>query len=322
MDKLFAKLGGHKSLKIAAAILILILPLILMTFRTGNYLTLLLCFILVYIIAVSGLDILFGYCGQISLGHAGFFAIGAYGSAILQSMTGISPLITGIISSLAAMCVAAIIAFPAAKLKFHFLSLATVAFGEIILTFISASPGNITGNFVGYFPKPMILFGFSLDSYPLFYYFALVMVLIALLVKQRIVKSRTGRALEAIRENSVAANGMGINVRKYKVIAFSVSAFYVAFSGAIYGNLVQYISPGLFTFDQSVIFLTMVLFGGSGTILGPVIGASVIQIMNEFLRNLEQYYLMFYGIFLLIVILFMPNGLINIRFKRRNRDAD
>jgi branched-chain amino acid transport system permease protein len=304
-------------IKLILIAVIILLPLIFSGLRTGNYLMLLLCFMLVYIVAVSGLDILFGYCGQISLGHAGFFAIGAYGSAILQKMTGVSPLLTAVVSSIIAMAVAAFIAFPAAKLKFHFLSLATVAFGEIIYQLISASPGGITGNFVGYFPKPMSIFGYEFDTYTKFYYFALVIVAIALLVKYRIVKSKTGRALEAIRENTFAANGMGINVRKYKMIAFCVSAFYVSFSGAIYGHLVEYISPGLFTFDQSVIFLTMVLFGGSGSIFGAVLGASAIQIMNELLRNLEQYYLLFYGIFLLIVILFMPNGLVRIKFKRR-----
>jgi len=311
------KLGKHKIFKLILSVVILVLPLILSGFRNGNYLTLLVCFMLVYIVAVSGLDILFGYCGQISLGHAGFFAIGAYGSAILQTSTGLSPLLTSVLSSVAAMGVAAFIAFPAAKLKFHFLSLATVAFGEIIYSFISASPGGITGNFVGYFPKPMSIFGYKFDTFFKFYYFALVIVALALIIKYRIVKSKTGRALEAIRENTFAANGMGINVRKYKMIAFCASAFYVAFSGAIYGHLVGYISPGLFTFDQSVIFLTMVLFGGSGTIFGAVLGASAIQIMNELLRNLEQYYLLFYGIFLLIVILFMPNGLVRIKFKRR-----
>lgn len=317
MNMLFEKLGKHKVPKLILAVVILLLPVLFGQLRTGNYLTLLFCFILVYVVATSGLDILFGYSGQISLGHAGFFAIGAYGSALLHTATGLSPLITAVVSSILAMAVAAFIAFPAAKLKFHFLSLATVAFGEIIYTMISVSPGNITGNFVGYFPKPMSIFGFKFDSYFKFYYFALAIVVIALVVKYRIINSKTGRAFEAIRENTVAANGMGINVRKYKIIAFSASAFYVAFSGAIYGNLVGYISPGLFTFDQSVIFLTMVLFGGSGTIIGPVVGAMIIQLMNELLRNLQEYYLIFYGVFLLIVILFMPNGLVNLKIKRK-----
>ena len=296
-------------------------PLLMKAFvSNSNYVIQLGVFILIYSIAASGLDILYGYCGQISMGHAGFFAIGAYGSALLTDKLGIPIVFSALLACLIATLVAAIIAFPASKLKFHFLSLATIAFGEIILSLVQASPGEITGNFRGYFPAKIILFGLDFSSdYTLYFYLSLVILGIALAAKLTITHSKTGRSFAAIRENVVAAGGMGIDVRKYKVLAFSISAFYVAAAGALYGHFVNYISPGLFSYNQSVSFITMLLFGGSGSLWGPVVGVIAVQVMNELLRSLEQYQTLFYGVLMLIVILFMPNGLINLKLGKRSK---
>lgn len=288
-----------------------------------NYIIQIGVFILIYSIAASGLDILYGYCGQISMGHAGFFAIGAYGSALITDYLGLPIFVSALIACIVAAAIAAIVAFPAAKLKFHFLSLATIAFGEIVCALVQASPGEITGNFRGYFPAKIILFGLDFSSsYTLYFYLTLFFLIIALVIKQAIVHSKTGRAFVAIRENVVAANGMGINVRKHKIIAFCISAFYVAAAGALYGHFVNYISPGLFQYNQSVSFVTMLLFGGSGCLWGPIIGVAAVQIMNECLRYLEQYQMFFYGILMLVVILFMPNGLIKLRFGGKKKDSE
>lgn len=317
MDKAIKLLGKRWQLKIAGTILILLFPVLVRGSLSADYLVLLGCFIMVYVLAASGLDILFGYCGQISLGHAGFFAIGAYGTSIMDKTLGLPQVVSVLLACLLAVIVAAVIAFPATKLRFHFLSLATIAFGEIIYAFISASPGGITGNFVGFFPRKLVIFGVTLDSYTKFFYFAFVMAVLALVIKQNLIASKTGRALIAIRENVVASGGMGINVRKYKMIAFCTSACYVALSGALYAYLMGYINPSTFMFDQSVMFLTMLLFGGSGTLWGPVLGVISVQLINEALRSFEQYQTMFYGVFLLAVILFMPSGLINLRIRRK-----
>ena len=321
MSKVFGKFGKKGIIQAVIILIALLFPVIANgVLPSPRYFIQIGCFILIYVIAVSGLDILFGYCGQISMGHAGFFAIGAYGSALLTDKLGLHVLLSAIIACVVAALIAVIIAYPAAKLKFHFLSLATIAFGEIIYTLISASPNEITGNFRGYFPAKLILFGQDFSSnYTLFFYFVFAIVVICLLVKQALVKSKTGRAFIAIRENVTAANGMGINVRKYKVMAFCTSAFFVALSGALYGHFVNYISPGLFMFDQSVMFVTMLLFGGSGSLWGPIVGVATVQVINEFLRYLGEYQTLFYGVFLLVVILFMPGGLINIKFNRKKK---
>jgi len=281
----------------------------------ANYLMLIGCFILVYIIAVSGLDLLFGYCGQISLGHAGFFAIGAYGSAILNTTWNIPPMISTLMAAGLSVFIAIIVAYPAAKLRFHFLSLATQAFGWIVYYFVVASPGEITGNYIGYFPKPFSIFGINLGAYIPFYYFALIMAIIFLFIKAMIVDSKTGRAFIAIRENVTAANGMGINVTKYKVMAFAVSAFFVSFAGSLYGHLSAYIAPSTFTVAQSTLFFVMLLFGGNGTFYGPIIGSIAIQIVNELIRSAQQYSQLIYGVLLLFIIMFMPNGIQAVPFR-------
>lgn len=293
----------YKTILIAA---LLLLPLL---FRNYDYGLLIIGYFAIYTIAVSGLDILFGYSGQISMGHAAFFAIGAYGSAIMHEYLHIPAIITTLLAAIIATIIGALLAYPASKLKFHFLSLATIAFQEIVYQLAAQSPGGITGNFTGFFTEPYSIFGFKIDSNTRFYYFALVVVFILLLSKQRLVKSKEGRALIAIKENSQAANGMGINVRKYKVIAFATSAFYTAIAGGMYAHFIGFISPETFSNKQSTMFLTMVLFGGSGSIAGPILGAGSILLLNEGLRFAERYQMLIYGVVLLFAILVMPGGL-------------
>ena len=278
-------------------------------FRNYNYGISILCFIALYVIAVSGLDIVYGYCGQISLGHVAYFAIGAYGSAMLHQYTGIPIILCMIIASILGAAIGALIAYPASKLVFHFLSLATMSFGEIMHQFVAHSPGRITGNSVGLFTDSISFFGFELSTYTRFYYFALICVVIFLTAKVALINSRTGRAFIAIRENAHAANGMGVNVTKYKVIAFATSAFYTAFAGAMYVHLVRYISPDTSVYKQSVMFLTMLLFGGAGSLYGPICGAIAISVINESLRAIENYQMFAYGIILLVVILALPGGI-------------
>lgn len=294
--------------KLLFAVILVCLPMIF-TAAGFDYGILICCFAFLYIIATSGLDVNFGYCGQISMGHAAFFAIGAYGSSILYKFTGMPILLTMVIASILATVIGALIAYPASKLVFHFLSLATIAFGEIVYTLLLNSPGNITGNAIGMFTETVSIFGFELDTYTKFYYFGLICVLLFLFVKYMIVDSRVGRAWIAIRENTHAANGMGINVTKYKVLSFSFSAFYTAFAGAMYSHLVGYIGPDTFTQKQSVMFVTMMLFGGTGSIAGPVCGAVLVLLLTESLRAFEQYQMLIYGILLLVVIVALPGGI-------------
>lgn len=279
----------------------------LIKFIVGNqYPLLIMCIIMIYIIAVTGLDILFGYCGQISLGHAAFFTLGAYTSGLLNMYFSIPLYITIPAATVLTSVLGALLAYPASKLKFHFLSLATVAFGEITYYFLYTSPGGFTRDFKGI---NVVSISFLGEDYLKWYFFLLFFVVLVLLGKTSLIKSRTGRAFTAIRENTHAADGMGINVRKQKIIAFTVSAFLTGLAGAFYVHLIKYISPETSMQKQSVLFLTMLLFGGTASIMGTIIGVASIEILMEAIRPLQEYQMLFYGILLLIVIVALPGGI-------------
>ena len=270
-------------------------------------------FIMLSIIIASGMDILFGYSGQMSMGHAGFYAIGAYGSALISIHFGVPVILSLLISPVLAAAIGALLALPAAKLRFHFLALATIAFGQIVFQLVLQSPGGITGDAIGMRVPRLELFGIRLDmmgDLNATYYFVLFAVVIMLVAKTNIVRSRVGRALLAIRENPHAADGMGINVRKYKIIAFAVSAFFVALAGSIFAHIVGWISPDGFRDTQSVLFVTMLLLGGTASKWGPVVGAGVIIILQEQLRPLANIAVLIYGCILLFVIWLMPGGIV------------
>lgn len=292
--------------KLTLAAVVLLMPIL---FAGSEYLILVCGFIIIYIIAVSGLDIVFGYCGQISMGHAAFYAIGAYGSAIMHDYLKLPVLLTMFLSAILAAFIGALVAYPASKLVFHFLSLSTIAFAEIVYLLITRSPNNITNNFNGYFSQFINVFGLEINTARRFYYFALVFMALFLVAKASLVNSKIGRAFMAIRENTHAANGMGIHVRKFKVIAFTTSAFYTAFAGAMYMHFVKYVHPDTFTIRQSVLFLTMLLFGGTASLMGPVVGAVTVMLLMEGLRSAQDYQMFIYGILLLIVIVLIPGGL-------------
>ena len=266
------------------------------------------CYMELYFIAVSGYDVLFGYCGQINMGLAGFYAIGAYGSALLHAYCNSPIVFSMIIASVAACAVGAILAYPCAKLQFHFLTLATIAFGNIVNQILSHSPGGITGNFNGIYTQRPGIFGFQLTSSTSYYFFGLICVAIFAFIKYRVVHSKMGRAFSAIRDNVKAADGMGINVRFYKVLAFAICAFFTGFAGSMYAHLVGFLSPDTFTQKQSVLFLTMLIFGGTTSFAGPLIGVISLMLITESIRSLTGYQTLVYGVIIILVVVLLPKG--------------
>jgi branched-chain amino acid transport system permease protein len=295
-----------KNLTRAAVVASLVaLPFLIIMIKGNDYGVMISCIMLIYILAVSGLDILFGYSGQVSLGHAAFFVIGAYTTGLLNMYFGTPLYITIPAAAIFATIMGGLLAYPASKLKFHFLALATIAFGEITFNFLYVSPGGFTRDYLG-----ISAVGISfLNDYTSWYFFLLFWVGFALLAKHALVNSRTGRAFIAIRENTHAADGMGINVRWHKILAFMVSAFYTGLAGALFVHLIRYISPETAQHRQSVLFLTMLLFGGTGSMLGPILGVVVVMIMMEIIRPFMEYQMLLFGVLLLIVIIALPGGL-------------
>lgn len=280
-------------------------PLMLSGFSYG---VMLLCFAQIYIIATAGLDILYGYTGQITFATSAFFGIGAYGSVLMNKHLMIPTGLTIFIAAVLGCGIAMLFAYPVSKLRFAFLSLSTISFNYVVYQLITRSPGGITGDFNGMFVPPLNILGVSLKKFDAFFYFGLVCVVIMVILKNLLVRSRVGRAFLAIKQNQHAAEGMGIDTRKYKIYAFGFYGFYVSFAGALYAHLVGFISPETFAETQSVLFLIMAMFGGLASDWGPVIGGASILVLNDALSYLEQYQLLAYGVLLIVFIVFLPGG--------------
>ena len=290
-----------------------------------RYLAMILDYICIYTIAVTGLDLLFGYTGQVSFGQAGFYAIGAYGSTLLSMRVGVTPILSIFLGAIVALIFGLIIAFPASKLVKHFLSLLTIAFGQMVYTFIvgaswlTQGPSGITK-----IPK-VNLFGLEIGGsrgYQQYFWLVAILLVLVLIVKHNIIKSRIGRAFIAVRENPHAAAGMGINVAKYKIMAFGISAFLAGLAGALYAHMVGFISPDTFMATQSNMFMTMLLFGGIGTMVGPLIGATVITVMQQVLQSFASAQTLIYALFILVVLFFLPNGTVGLYDKLRKSFAN
>lgn len=295
--------------KIPAVILpIIIIALFLGIISQNAYFLTIFVFCGIYVIAVSGLDMLFGYSGQISLGHAMFYASGAYTSGILTVKLGVNPWLAMLAGLIVTAILAGIVALPASNLVHQFLALLTIAAGNMMYVFLCKAT-NITNAMRGIRSIPdLSIFGYALHSKLSFAIFTFIMVIFFLFIKQRIIASSTGRAFMAIRENTVAAGGMGINVRKYKIMAFVISALFTSVAGSMYAHFVGYISPETFNSSQSTLLMTMLLFGGMGNPVGPILGSVIIAILNESLQSFNTYKTLIYGILILIAVLFMPRG--------------
>lgn len=284
---------------VVAVVIILMLP--------NNYYAQLLCNIATYGIVVTGLDLCFGYSGQISFGHAAFYCIGAYTAALLSTDLGWDPLLAFVAAIIVAALFGLMLSYPASKLQKHFLSLMTISFGWVVYTFVGAAR-ELTHGYQGMNVVPLRIFGLELRSMQALFVFALVLLILVMIMKRNIVNSRVGRAFQAIRLNAHAANGMGINVRKYKMMAFTLSAALAGMSGAIFSYNVRYVNPESFSSTLSVLLMTMLLFGGIRSYSGPIIGAAVLIFIQDWLQFLGNAQALVYGILIIVVLFFMPNG--------------
>lgn len=301
-----------RKVKPVHAIIAVLILAVVIYMLPQRYMALVLNFICIHAIAVTGLDILFGYTGQISFGHAGFYAIGAYGSVLLNMHLGLPVWLTIILGALISTFIGVIVAFPASKLIKHFLALLTTAFGTIVFIFVSITT-DLTNGFTGISGIPTInLFGYEFKSAASYFFITAGVLILAMILKSNLIHSRIGRAFIAIRESPSAANGMGINVRYYKIMAFAISAFLVGIAGGLYAHLMGFISPDTFNATASNMFMTELLFGGIGTIFGPVIGSAILVIMTELFQVLVRYQMLVYALVILLVLFFMPRGVVGL----------
>ncbi len=253
------------------------------------------------IILALGLNIITGLTGQLSLGHAAFMSVGAFTGALLTIKTGAPFYVTIMLSGLFTAVVAAVIGWPILRLTGDYLAICTLGFAEIVkVVFLNL---DITNRALGLtVPSPKTDLPMPLT--------VLIVVILVIAASAFIENSRFGRALKAIRDDEIAAESMGINIARYKVQSFAVSAFFAGVGGCLYAHFLGYINPSDFGFLKSIDMLSMVVLGGLGSIPGTVFGAAILSAAPEFLRFMSQYRMLVYGALLVFLMVFRPNGLL------------
>ena len=256
--------------------------------------------IMIYAIVLFGLDIVVGYTGQVSLGHAGLFGIGSYTAGVLVTKLS-APLLLVLLASIGVTALfGALLALPALRVTGPYLAMVTLAFGTIIqilineMTFLTEGPLGIKLN------KPS-LFGYKLDERE-FYWVVLVMLVLSLVFVHRVLRSHLGRAFEALRGSPVASDCMGVSVYRYKVYAFVISAGLAGLAGALYSYSEQYISPNTYTFELTVTFLLAIIMGGRKTRTGAMLGAAIVVLLPKLLDDLQLFREVAVGVAVLVAI--------------------
>lgn len=259
--------------------------------------------IFINIILAVSLNLTTGFLGELSLGHAGFMAIGAYSGAIFTLNSNLPSVIEFIIAIILGGLMAAIfgvlIGVPVLRLKGDYLAIVTLAFGEIIRSVINSLP--FTGGAMG------------LSKIPKYsdYKWGFILAVITIVLISNLVKSRHGRAIIAIRENYIAAEAMGIKVSKYKILAFVIAAFFAGVAGVLYGHNLSILKPDNFDYNTSIEILVIVVLGGMGSIKGSVIAAIILTILPEFLRAADDLRMLLYAVVLIAMMLYNQSGIRN-----------
>ncbi len=261
-------------------------------------------------IGVVGLNLLLGYAGQISLGHAAFYGISAYSSAILTTNYGF-PVPAGIgIGVILSALVAFLIGMPALKLRALSLAMATLGFGLIVYIFLNETI-TLTGGPSGFVGIPRFnILGYEFYSDLSYYYLVVGTLTVVLIISLNLINSRTGRALKAIHSSENAARVMGINVHRCKLFVFVLSAVFAAVAGGLYAHYLSFVAPSSFGFHFSLQLIVMAILGGMSSVWGGVIGALFLTSMPEFLRMYEELETILYGLILILCMMFMPKGLV------------
>lgn len=256
------------------------------------------------IIMVASLNLLTGFMGEFSLGHAGFMSVGAYSSAIVTNLLsdkgvpdGVMFLLALSIGGIAAAITGVIVGIPALRLRGDYLAIVTIAFAEIIR--VAFCNFDITGG-----GKTMS--GIAKLSN---FYWCFIVMAISVMFMYMYVRSRFGRTVKAIREDYIAAAASGINVTYYKVVTFTISAFFAGIAGAMYAHYMTAMIPTNFNFMYSAEFLTMVIIGGTGSLTGSIIGATFLSSLPELMRQFATYRMLAYSIVLVLVMIFKPSGI-------------
>jgi branched-chain amino acid transport system permease protein len=290
--------------------------------RSEIYLLSLFC---VYLMATFGLNLTVGYAGQMSLGQAAFFGIGAYIAAIALK-AGIPFLLVLPIAGVACFVIGLALGFPALRVQHHYLAFATLGFNVLVYLGMR-NEEKITGGTFGIsgIPRPSLL-GYAFETERAYFYFTLVSLVLLASFLWWLLRSPWGRAFAALRDNPIRAESLGVNITAYTLLAFAIGAACAGIGGVYFASLVEFIEPGPFHFSTSLMMLLAVIVGGSGRFFGPVIGTVIIILLPEVLRSsnvewlkfMQKWYLVFFGVAIVALMIWLPEGIMSIpdRFKR------
>jgi len=262
-----------------------------------------------FILLCVGLNIVKGFCGQVTVGHIGLYAIGAVSSALLALNYGLSFWVSAPLAMLITGFAGIIVGLPSVRLEGAYLALATLGLGESVRIMIAVTPalGSSTG--IMLIPAPVIG-DFVFDSFERYYYLVMTVALLGIYLSFAILRSATGRAFQAIREDPIAASVVGINVNMYKLLAFVISALYAGLGGALFAHMPPgYIHHNNFTIIEMITLLLMVVLGGIGNIWGGVIGAIVVTVIYDQTKDYYFYQPLIFGISMVLLVVFMPRGI-------------
>lgn len=309
----------HLLIGIVALALLVVAPPFL-----KNYGVYLLSYWLVFIIATMGLNLTVGYAGQKSLGHAAFFGIGAYTVAILMK-AGVSFWLGLPAAALICFAVGLVLGFPALRVQTIYLAFATLGFNTAVWLVMRNEEWLTGGTFgINNIARPSLA-GLSLEGNLAYYYFVLGCTLILALLLWGLLRSPWGKAFTALRDNPIRAESLGIDTRGYTLLAFAIGAVYAGIAGALFASLVNFIEPAPFTVGSSIMMYLMVVVGGPGYFLGPVLGAAVGVVLPEWLRFAQAWYLFVFGTAVVLLMIWLPDGLLSIpdriRARRQAREA-
>jgi branched-chain amino acid transport system permease protein len=279
---------------------------------------------LIYVIATMGLNLTIGYAGQKSLGHAAFFGIGAYVVAIIMQ-AGHSFWLGMPLAAFGCFVVGLALGFPALRVQTIYLAFATLGFNTAVWLVMRNEEWLTGGTFgINNIARPQA-FGVSFDGNLAYYYLVLAFGVVLGVLLWGLLRSPWGKAFTALRDNPIRAESLGIDIRGYTLLSFAIGAAYAGVAGGLFGSLVQFIDPAPFTVEASIMMYLMVVVGGPGYFLGPLLGAAVGVILPEWLRFAQAWYLFVFGGAVVMLMIWLPDGLLSIpdliRSKRQSREA-
>lgn len=310
---------------VKACIAVFVVALVALVLVADNYLIYIVNLCAIATIGALGLNIITGLTGQISIGHAGFLAIGAYSSAILVK-AGVPFIFSIVMAGFITTISGFIVGIPSLRLKGLYLAITTFAFGFVVEHFANIWV-SLTNGANGMVVLPASIFGLEFDTDRKFFFLVFPITILAILYARNLVRSKVGRAWIAIRDRDIAAQTIGISLSWYKLSAFAVSSFYAGISGALYGHYMQFIGPTHFELYLSVQYLAMIIIGGLGSILGTIFGAVFMTILPELLKYIPDLFrqsypviverfadinLVLYGMLIMLFVIIEPKGLYGI----------